>query len=72
MSSISSMGGSTTAANAFRANSTNQTSQTQNGRRTADDVLASLREMMPGWNISTSTADWGEGFRNIQIDRDIL
>jgi len=28
--------------------------------------------MMPGWTISTSTADWGEGFRNIQIDRDIL
>ncbi|MCL2247714.1 MAG: DUF6033 family protein [Oscillospiraceae bacterium] len=72
MSSISSMSGSATAANAFRANSTNQTSQAQNGRRTADDVLASLREMMPGWNISTSTADWGEGFRNIQIDRDIL
>jgi hypothetical protein len=27
---------------------------------------------MPGWTISTSTADWGEGFRNIQIDREIL
>ena len=42
------------------------------GKKTVDDVLASLRELMPGWTISTSTADWGEGFRNIQIDRDIL
>ena len=44
----------------------------ESGKKTADDVLAALREMMPGWTISTSTADWGEGFRNIQIDRDIL
>jgi len=42
------------------------------GKKTVDDVLATLRELMPGWTISTSTADWGEGFRNIQIDRDIL
>jgi len=42
------------------------------GRKSVDDVLASLREMMPGWTISTSTSDWGEGVRNIQIDRDIL
>jgi len=42
------------------------------GKKTVDDVLASLRSMMPGWTISTSTADWGEGFRNIQIDREIL
>jgi len=44
----------------------------EGGKKTIDDVLASLREMMPGWTISTSTADWGEGFRNIQIDREIL
>jgi len=42
------------------------------GKKTVDDVLATLRELMPGWTISTSTADWGEGFRNIQIDREIL
>ena len=42
------------------------------GKKSVDDVLATLRELMPGWTISTSTADWGEGFRNIQIDRDIL
>jgi len=44
----------------------------EGGKKTADDVLASLREMMPGWTISTSTADWGDGFRNIQIDPEIL
>jgi len=42
------------------------------GKKSVDDVLATLRELMPGWTISTTTADWGEGFRNIQIDRDIL
>ena len=42
------------------------------GKKSVDDVLNQLRELMPGWTISTSTADWGEGFRNIQIDRDIL
>ena len=47
-------------------------SKPEGGKKTADDVLNALREMMPGWTISTSTADWGEGFRNIQIDRDIL
>ena len=46
--------------------------KTEGGKKSVDDVLASLREMMPGWTISTSTTDWGEGFRNIQIDRDIL
>ena len=44
----------------------------EGGKKTVDDVLDSLRAMMPGWVISTSTADWGEGFRNIQIDREIL
>ncbi|MCL2226239.1 MAG: hypothetical protein FWB97_01220 [Oscillospiraceae bacterium] len=53
---------------------TNQVSNNRQsgGRKTADDVLASLREMMPGWTISTSSADWGEGMRNIQIDRNVL
>ena len=40
--------------------------------RTADDVLESLRKMMPGWTITTSSSEWVEGFRNIEIDRDIL
>ena len=40
--------------------------------KTADDVLSYLREMMPGWTITTSSADWSEGFRNIEIDREIL
>jgi len=47
-------------------------SKSDGGKKSVDDVLATLREMMPGWTISTSTADWGEGFRNIQIDREIL
>jgi len=44
----------------------------ESGKRTVDDVLATLRELMPGWTISTTTADWGEGFRNLQIDPEIL
>jgi len=44
----------------------------EGGKKTADDILASLREMMPGWTITTSSADWGEGYRNIEIDREIL
>ena len=44
----------------------------EGGKKTVDDVLAYLRELMPGWTISTTTADWSEGFRNIQIDREIL
>lgn len=46
--------------------------EASSGKKTAQDVLQTLREKMPGWNISTTTADWGEGFRNIQIDKDIL
>jgi len=42
------------------------------GKKTVDDVLATLRELMPGWTISTSTTDWGDGFRNLQIDPEIL
>ena len=44
----------------------------EGGKKTVDDVLASLRDLMPGWTIATSTTEWGEGFRNIQIDREIL
>jgi len=42
------------------------------GKKSVDDVLNSLRDLMPGWTISTTTADWGEGFRNLQIDPAIL
>ena len=47
-------------------------SKPQTGKMTTEDVLDSLRQMMPGWNISTSSDNWGEGFRNIEISRDIL
>jgi hypothetical protein len=42
------------------------------GKMSTNDVLESLRQMMPGWTISTSSNDWGEGFRNIEICHDIL
>lgn len=42
------------------------------GRKTVGDVLASLRKMKPGWNISSSSNNWDEGFRNIEIDVDVL
>jgi len=64
-------GASAAASSVAKASHTNESRQA-GGRKTAQDVLASLREMMPGWTISTSTSDWGEGVRNIQIDQDIL
>ena len=47
-------------------------SKNDGGKKSVDDVLNSLRDMMPGWTISTTSADWGEGFRNLQIDPAIL
>lgn len=41
-------------------------------RKSTDEVLASLRKMMPGWTISTNKADWTEGVRNIEIDEETL
>lgn len=42
------------------------------GRRTASSVLSSLRQMKPNWTISTSSNDWGDGFRNIEISNSVL
>jgi hypothetical protein len=44
----------------------------EGGIKTAGDVLAYLREMMPGWTITTRASEWGEGVRNIEIDERIL
>ena len=44
----------------------------QGTRKSTDEVLASLRKMMPGWTISTSKSDWTEGVRNIEIDEEVL
>ncbi|MCL2188512.1 MAG: hypothetical protein FWC16_00370 [Defluviitaleaceae bacterium] len=44
----------------------------QGTRKSTDEVLASLRKMMPGWTISTSKDDWQEGVRNIEIDERVL
>jgi len=42
-------------------------------RKSTDEVLNSLRSMMPGWVIATEDeANWGAGSRNIQIDESIL
>jgi len=40
--------------------------------RSAEDVLASLREMMPGWTITTCVSQWGSGGRNVEISQGIL
>lgn len=47
-------------------------SQPEGNRKSADDVLASLRQMMPGWNITTCASEWGSGSRNIEISQSIL
>ena len=70
--SMTNISGSQTQASSSISSKQPVTGKNEGGKKSTDDVLAALREMMPGWNISTSTADWGEGFRNIQIDREIL
>jgi len=70
--SISNIAAASVTQSAFQR--TNQVSgnRTENGRRTADDVLETLRGLMPGWTITTSSDDWSEGNRNIEIDQRIL
>ena len=70
--SMTNISGSSTQASSSVSSKQPVNNKQEGGKKTADDVLASLRELMPGWTISTSTTDWGAGFRNIQIDRDIL
>lgn len=41
--------------------------------KTADDVLASIREMKPGWTIGTEpNHNWQAGARNIEISQNVL
>ena len=70
--SSSNIGGLSTQANSPVNAKQPVDNKSSGGKKTVDDVLATLRELMPGWTISTTTADWGEGFRNIQIDKEIL
>ena len=70
--SASNIGGLSNQANVPINTNKTVNNKPEGGKKSVDDVLATLRELMPGWTISTSTADWGEGFRNIQIDREIL
>ncbi|MCL2203947.1 MAG: DUF6033 family protein [Defluviitaleaceae bacterium] len=44
----------------------------QGKRKSAGDVLESLRKMMPGWTITTSKTEWSEGVRNIEICERVL
>jgi len=41
-------------------------------KKTAEDVLASIRQMKPGWTVSTTDSEWGPGARNLQIGTGIL
>jgi hypothetical protein len=41
-------------------------------KKSTEDVLASLRKMMPGWTIVTDSREWGKGVRNIEIDERVL
>ena len=47
--------------------------ENNNEKKTAKDVLASLRQMKPGWNIyDSASGNWGAGFRNLEICPRIL
>ena len=70
--SMTNIGGSPVQASSSVNSKQPVSNKNEGGKKTVDDVLATLRELMPGWTISTTTTDWGEGFRNLQIDRDIL
>jgi len=70
--SMTNIGGSPVQASSSVNSKQPVSNKNEGGKKTVDDVLATLRELMPGWTISTTTTGWGEGFRNLQIDRDIL
>jgi len=70
--SIMNLGGLAVSESSYRKARQLVESKKEGGRKTADDVLASLREMKQGWTISTSSNDWGEGFRNIEISNSVL
>ncbi|MCL2356249.1 MAG: hypothetical protein FWC70_03675 [Defluviitaleaceae bacterium] len=46
--------------------------RSQENRKTGSEVLASLREMMPGWTITTCASQWGNGARNLEISERTL
>jgi len=70
--SMTNIGGSSAPVSSSVSSKQPVSNKNDGGKKSVDDVLATLRELMPGWTISTTQADWKEGFRNIQIDRDIL
>ena len=40
--------------------------------KTTQDILAYLREMMPGWVIAYEHGGWAPGFRNLKIEYELL
>ncbi|MCL2249429.1 MAG: hypothetical protein FWC13_09170 [Oscillospiraceae bacterium] len=40
--------------------------------KTTQDILAYLREMMPGWVIAYEDGGWAPGFRNLKIEYELL
>ena len=47
-------------------------SKPEGGKRTAESVLASIRQMKPGWTIETDSSNWCDGVRNLEISTSIL
>jgi len=56
-----------------RARASVASMQEDGGRMSANDVLSSLQQMMPNWNISNNTSAFnGTGIRNIGIHPNVL
>ncbi|MCL2398437.1 MAG: hypothetical protein FWC91_01670 [Defluviitaleaceae bacterium] len=70
--SVVNLGGLSVSKNSYRR--ARQIVENKQGgtKKTAADVLASLRQMKPGWTIDTSSSNWGPGVRNLEICSDIL
>ena len=66
------LGGLTVTKNSYQRARKLVEARTEGGKKSNTDVLNALRYMMPGWNISTSCKNWGEGLRNIEIDDETL
>jgi len=70
--SIVNVGGLSVSKNSYRRAREIVDNKPEGGKKTAADVLASIRQMKPGWNISTISDNWGPGVRNLQIGSGIL
>ena len=55
-----------------RARQIVENKQQQGGKKTADSVLASIRQMKPGWVVDTHSGNWRPGVRNLEISPNVL